>query len=245
MKPSHQKSRDSSSLMPKGLLQELRQLIQSARQTVAQTVNTGLTLLYWRVGERIRTEILKKKRAQYGEEILQALAAKLVAEFGRGFSSRNLASMVRFAEVFPDFQIVQTLAAKLSWTHFVQIIPLDKPLQREFYAEMCRIEGWSTRTLREKIDGMLYERTAISRKPAKLIQQELASLRANDSLTPDLVFKDPYILDFLGLRDNYSEKDLEAALLQGDRTLSTGIRRRFCLCRTAEAHHNRQRGLLP
>jgi hypothetical protein len=204
MKPSHQKTQDSFTIMPKGLLQELRQLIQSARQTVAQTVNTGLTLLYWRVGERIRTEILKKKRAQYGEEILQAVAAKLVAEFGRGFSPRNLASMVRFAEVFPDFQIVQALAAQLSWTHFVQIIPLDKPLEREFYAEMCRIEGWSTRTLREKIDGMLYERTAISKKPAKLIQKELAALRADDKLTPDLVFKDPYILDFLGLRDNYS-----------------------------------------
>jgi len=102
--------------MPKGLLPELRQLIQSARQMVAQAVNTGLTLLYWRVGERIRKEILKEKRAQYGEEILQALAAKLVAEFGRGFSPRNLASMVRFAEVFPDFQIVQALAAQLSWT---------------------------------------------------------------------------------------------------------------------------------
>ncbi len=110
---------------------------------MARAVNTGLTLLYWRVGERIRKDILKEKRAQYGEEILQALSAKLVGEFGRGFSTRNLASMVRFAEVFPDLQIVQALAGQLSWTHFVLILPLEKPLQREFYAEMCRIEGWT------------------------------------------------------------------------------------------------------
>lgn len=197
MKQKRGKATKSSALVPTGLLPELRELIQSARQTVALAVNTGLTLLYWRVGERIRKEILKEKRAQYGEEILQALSAKLVGEFGRGFSPRNLASMVRFAEVFPDFQIVQTLAAQLSWTHFVQIIPLEKPFQRDFYTEMCRIESWSTRTLREKIDGMLYERTAISKKPAKLIKNELAALRAEDRLTPDLVFKDPYITSWI------------------------------------------------
>lgn len=178
MKPKRRKASKASALVPTDLLPELRELIESARQTVARAVNTGLTLLYWRVGERIRKEILKEKRAQYGEEILQAVSAKLVGEFGRGFSARNLASMVRFAEVFPDLQIVQALSAQLSWTHFVQILPLEKPLQREFYAEMCRIEGWSTRTLQQKIDGMLYERTAISKKPAKLIRNEIDALNA-------------------------------------------------------------------
>ena len=79
---------------------------------------------------------------------------------------------------------------------------------------MCRVERWSVRTLRQKIDGMLYERTALSKKPAKLINKELTALRKDDRLTPDLVFKDPYVLDFLGLRDSYSEKDLEAAILR-------------------------------
>src|SRR5262245_29299201 len=94
------------------------------------------------------------------------------------------------------------------------LIPLDDPLKREFYAEVCRVEGWSTRTLRAKIDGMLFERTALSGKPEKLIRTELRALREDDRLTPDLVFQDPYLLDFLGLRDTFGEKDLESAILR-------------------------------
>jgi len=122
--------------------------------------------------------------------------------------------MVRFAEAFPDTQIVATLSRQLSWSHFKEILPLKKPLQRDFYAEMCRLERWSVRTLRKKIDGMLYERTAISKKPEELAKKELAALREKDRLTPDLVFRDPYFLDFLGLKDTYSEKDLETAILR-------------------------------
>ena len=196
------------------LLGDLRDLIQEARQNVARSVNAALVLLYWKVGERIRKDILKEKRAEYGERILQTLSAKLEVEFGSGFGQRNLANMVRFAEVFPDPEILHALRAKLTWSHFRQIIYLRDDLQRDFYAEMCRIEGWSTRTLENKIGGMLYERTALSRKPAELAKQELATLREEDKLTPDLVFRDPYFLDFLGLKDTYSEKDLETAILR-------------------------------
>ena len=122
--------------------------------------------------------------------------------------------MVLFAEHFPDEKIFQTLSGKLSWSHFIELLPLNKPHQRDFYAEMCRLERWSVRTLRLQIDGMLYERIALSKKPAKLIEKELTALRTDGKLTPDLVFKDPYVLDFLGLRDTYSEKDLETAILR-------------------------------
>jgi predicted nuclease of restriction endonuclease-like (RecB) superfamily len=122
--------------------------------------------------------------------------------------------MVRFSEVFPDRRIVNALSTQLGWTHFRQIIAIDDPLKRDFYAEMCRMERWSTRTLANKIGGMLFERTALSKKPDKLIRQELSLLRIEDKLTPDLVFRDPYILDFLGLKDTYAEKDLEAAILR-------------------------------
>lgn len=199
---------------PAHLLSDLRSMIHTAREYVAQAVNSALVLLYWKVGKRILQDILKEKRAGYGEEILPTLSAKLVAEFGDGFSSRNLARMVRFAEVFPDVNIVSTLSAKLSWSHFVEIIPLKDDLQRDFYAEMCRVERWSVRTLHEKIGGMLYERTALSKKPGELAKKELEGLREEDKLTPDLVFRDPYILDFLGLKDTYSEKDLEKAILR-------------------------------
>ena len=122
--------------------------------------------------------------------------------------------MVRFAEAFPDTQIVATLSRQLSWSHFKEILSLKKPLQRDFYAEMCRLERWSVRTLRKKIDGMLFERTAISKKPEELIEKDLAALREEDKLTPDLVFRDPYFLDFLGLKDTFSEKDIETAILR-------------------------------
>jgi predicted nuclease of restriction endonuclease-like (RecB) superfamily len=145
---------------------------------------------------------------------LQTLSAQLVQDYGRGWSQRNLAYMVRFAEAFPDAKILQALSAKLSWSHFKAIVAIDDPLKRDFYAEMCRVEGWSTRTLQKKIDSMLFERTALSRKPEELARQELDSLRSEDRQSPDLVFRDPYILDFLGLEDRYLEKDLEDAILR-------------------------------
>jgi predicted nuclease of restriction endonuclease-like (RecB) superfamily len=138
----------------------------------------------------------------------------LSAEYGAGFAEKNLRRMMRFYEVFPDQQIVASLMRQLSWTHFLELFPLKDPLQREFYAEMCRVQGWSVRALRGKISGMLYERTVLSRKPAKLARMELAALRDEDRLSTDLVLRDPYILDFLGLKDAYHERDLEAAILR-------------------------------
>lgn len=154
------------------------------------------------------------ERAEYGKEILSTVSKELVAEFGRGFSWPNLSRMMALAEAFPEQQIVVTLSRELGWSHFVELLPLKKPLQRDFYAEMCRLERWSVRMLRQKIDGMLYERTALSKKPEKLAAMELQQLRAEDTLMPDLVFRDPYFLDFLGLTGAYSEKDLEKAILR-------------------------------
>ena len=189
-------------------------MILSARQSIATTANAALTMLHWQIGNRIRKDILREKRAEYGEQILSTLSKELEAEFGRGFGRRNLFNMVRFAEVFPDIKIVQSLIAQLGWTHFLHIIRLDDPLKRDFYAEICRIDRWSTRMLEKKIGGMLFERTALSRKPEKLAAMELKKLREEDKLTPDLVFRDPYLLGFLGLKDSYVEKDLEAAILR-------------------------------
>lgn len=196
------------------LLVDLRGLILAARAQVARAVDSGLVTLYWHIGRRVHQDILKEKRAEYGAEIVSAMGTKLSMEFGRGFTAKNLHRMVQFAEVFSDERIVAALRRQLGWTHFKMIIPMDDELKRDFYAEMCRIEKWSTRTLEKKIGGMLYERTALSKKPDKLIRAELAALREEDKLTPDLVFRDPYVLDFLGLRDSYAERDLEAAILR-------------------------------
>ncbi len=204
----------SAAPVPRLLLADVRNLILQARASFARTVNAGLVALYWEVGRRIRRDILRERRAEYGEQILQTLSAKLTAEFGRGYSARNLGSMVRFAGVFPRANILQTLSAKLGWSHFQRLIYVEDPLKREFYAEMCRLENWSVRGLNRKIDGMLFERTALSRKPAKLARRELAALRAEDRLSPDLVFRDPYVLDFLGLKETYAEHDVETAILR-------------------------------
>jgi predicted nuclease of restriction endonuclease-like (RecB) superfamily len=198
----------------RSLLSDISRMIEEARSAVAVTVNAGLTILYWQIGKRIDQEILKGDRAEYGEEIVATLSRQLVEAYGRGFAEKNLRRMVQFANSFPDAEIVAALSRQLSWSHFKELFPLKKPLQCDFYAEMCRVERWSVRTLRKKIDGMLYERTALSKKPEKLVRQELDALREEDKLTPDLVFKDPYFLDFLGLRGAYAEKDLEAAILR-------------------------------
>jgi hypothetical protein len=217
-------------------LGDLRQLIAEARQDVARQVNSALVLLYWRVGQRIRQDILKEKRAEYGGRIVSALRRQLGREFGRGFDEKSLRHMIRFAEVFPDQRIVSALRRQLGWTHFKRIIYLDDPLKRDFYAEMSRIEHWSTRTLEKKIGGMLFERTALSKKPKELIRHELDALRAEDKLTPDLVFRDPYFLDFLGLKDRYIEKGHRGRDHAGDGELYPGTGCRLHLRGASETH---------
>ena len=196
------------------LLSEIRGLIEDARRHTAAAVNIGLTALYWRIGNRIQREVLGNERATYGEQIVATLSRQLVADFGRGFEPKNLHRMRQFAEAFPDEEIVASLWRQLSWSHFRELLPLARPHQREFYAEMCRIEGWSVRTLHERVESMLYERTALSKQPDALIKQELADLRTRGDVTPALLLKDPYILDFLGLTDRFLECDLEDAILR-------------------------------
>lgn len=195
------------------LFDDVKDLISRARQATAAAVNAALVFLYWQIGNRIHTEFLGSRRAKYGEEILPTLSAELVPEYGRGFSERNLWRMLKFAQLFPDPKILPTLSAELGWSHFIELLSVKDKLKREFYTEMCRIERWSVRTLQAKISGMLFERTALSKKPTKLISRELKALKKSGKLSPDLVFRDPYFLDFLGLKDTYSEKDLEGAIL--------------------------------
>jgi len=196
------------------LISELRGLIDQARRHVAQTANSTLTMLYWHVGRRIHQQVLTDGRADYGVQILATLSQELVRDYGKGFNLSALTRMVKFGEVFPDEQIIATLSRELSWSHFVEILPLKQPLEREYYAEMCRIERWSVRTLRERIGSQLYLRTAIAKKPEAVVQAEISHLRAGGQMTPDMVFRDPYMLDFLGLPEGYSERDLEAAILR-------------------------------
>ena len=208
------KTKRSPVELPAKLIKDVRSLIEAVRENVARTVNSAQVMLYWDIGHRIREEILRRKRAEYGSEIVVTLSRQLVYEYGQGFSEKNLRRMIQFAEVFKVWGIVQTLSTQLGWSHFIVLITLKDELQRKFYTEMCRIERWSVRELRKKVNSMLYERTALSKKPEKLIEKELTKLQKDDTLTPELVFRDPYFLDFLGLADTYSEKDLESAIIK-------------------------------
>lgn len=192
---------------------EIKNLIETSKNNVAVSVNAEITMLYWTIGKRINDEVIQNNRAEYGKQIVGTLARQLETEFGKGWSEKQLRHCLRFAEVFPDMQIVSTLWRQFSWSHLKEIIYFEDSLKRMFYIEMCKIENWSVRTFRERIKSMLYERTAISKKPQETIKNELEKFKKEQQLTADLVFRDPYFLDFLNLKDTYSEKDLEGAIL--------------------------------
>jgi predicted nuclease of restriction endonuclease-like (RecB) superfamily len=206
---------EMSDLVPSAdaLLADIRQLIDSARQRAAVAVNTELTMLYWHIGRRIRTETLRGQRAEYGKQVVSTISAHLTREYGKGWAERQIWNCLQLAERFPDAEILNTACAELSWSHLRLLLPIDDTLKRDFYVEIARLERWSVRQLQERMKSMLFERTAISRMPEETVRHDLQALRDEGRLSPDLAFRDPYILDFLGLADTYSEHDLETAIL--------------------------------
>lgn len=195
------------------LLNDIVQLIQQGRRRVATEVNSTTVVLYWSIGKRINDEILADKRAEYGDQIINTISEQLSLKFGKGYSRSGLFRMVRFAKFYPDLQIVATVSRQLYWSHIILLCQMDDDLRRNFYMQMACIENWDVRTLREKTGTMLFERTAISKQPEEVIRYELEKLSKTQQLTPDLVFRDPCFLDFMGLATKYSESDLESAIL--------------------------------
>ncbi|MDO4310642.1 MAG: PDDEXK nuclease domain-containing protein [Prevotella sp.] len=206
------------------LLADIRQLIESAKTQVAVTVNSAMTMMYWNIGDRINREMLGGERAAYGKQVIAILSQRLTEQYGgHEFSEKNLNRMRLFASRFKDLSIWTPLVSKLSWSHFLQVIPIDNELQRTFYFTMAADQRWSKRTLKAKIDGMLYERTAIAKQPEAVISHDLDELRNERKMSADLVFQDPYVLDFLGLHGNYSERDLESAIVADLQTFITEL----------------------
>lgn len=205
------------------LLTDIRQLIESAKTQVAVTVNSTMTMMYWHIGDRINRELLGGERAAYGGQVIASLSNQLTELYGKGFDAKNIHRMMKFAALYPDKQIVAPLVRQLSWSHILLIIPIDDELQRTFYLTMAADQRWSKRTLKAKIDGMLYERTAIAKQPEAVISHDLDELRNERKMSADLVFQDPYVLDFLGLHGNYSERDLESAIVADLQTFITEL----------------------
>jgi len=195
------------------LYQDVCFLIENTRQRLATTANAEACIMHWQIGKRIKEDVLYNKRAEYGKQVVKNLAKKLTEKYGKGWSDRKLLHCIRAAYTFSEDQIVYAVRTQLTWTHLRSIMFIDDELKRSFYIEMCRLEHWDTRTLNEKIDAQLYELTALSKKPEEVIKQELAKVKATNTLTPDIVFRSDYFLDTLGLTNVYSEKDLEDAIL--------------------------------
>lgn len=188
-------------------------IIENTRQRIATSVNSEICYMNWHIGKRIKEDVLFNQRSEYGKQIVKNLAEKLTERYGKGWGYEKLKHCVRSAYLFSEEEIGYAVRTQLSWTHLRSLMSIDDDLKRSFYMEMTRLEHWDTRTLDEKIDQMLYERTALSKKPEKLIKQELQQIKQTNTLSPDVVFRSSYFLDVLGLTDTYSEKDLEDAIL--------------------------------
>jgi predicted nuclease of restriction endonuclease-like (RecB) superfamily len=186
------------------LLRDLKSLIEQGRGQAVAAVNSAIAMTYWHVGKRINQEVLHGERAEYGKQVVSSLAEELVAQYGKSFEAKNLRRMMQFAEVFPDFEIVVPLARQLSWSHFLALFPLKSPEARLFYARTASESRWSKRELRSQIERKTFERSEIA--DTKLALAEANHLSGN--------FKDPYFLDFLGLKEGYLENELESALLK-------------------------------
>ena len=187
----------------RGLFQDLAQIIEQGQQQAVSQVNSALTLTYWQIGKKINEYILHNSRAAYGKEIVATLSRQLELSFGRSYTARNVRRMMQFAVEFPDLNIVTPLVTQLSWSHFLQLFPLKSQQQKLFYASKAIEERWSKRELIRQIERKAYERNEIV-KP----QTIEASVSIQNS------FKDPYFLDFLGLKDGYLENDLESAIIK-------------------------------
>lgn len=188
-------------------------IINDTRNKLAVYINTSVCLTRWKVGIRIKEDILSDSRAEYGKKIIKQLSALLTKEYGTGWGFQTLQHCVRAAYTFSEDEIMYATRMQLTWTHLRSLMCVKDSLARQFYMEMCAVEHWDTRTFDHQIDTQLYERTAISRRPEELIRKELASVRETHTLVPDMIFRSTYFLDMLGLPDKFSETDLESKVL--------------------------------
>jgi predicted nuclease of restriction endonuclease-like (RecB) superfamily len=213
----------------KKLIADIVTLIDTAQDHVAREYNSAQVTLCWMIGKRIDHEILQGDRAVYGQKIMSCVAQELSAKYGKGYGKVNLSRMLKFSKLFPDPQIVSTLSKQLSWSHMVLICAIDDDLQRDFYIEMCRINKWSVRAFKKQIDSMMFERTAISKKPELVVKQNIALLKEQDILTPEMIFKDPYFINFTHGKNANSEEALENLIISNITDFLQELGNNFCL----------------
>ena len=171
---------------------DISTMIYTAKNEVMMRANTSVISLYWNIGKKLSDEVLQGKKAEYGKNIIGDLSERLTAEYGKGFEKSSVFKMVKFYQEFPEYEKVATLSQQLTWSHFVELLPIEDELKRDFYATMCKNENWSVRTLRERKKTMLYERTAVSKLLEETIANEIAELRDDKKMSLDMFYRDPY-----------------------------------------------------
>lgn len=192
---------------------QITSIIEVRKVNAKTALNNEQLMMCWEIGRCLVDVVLHNERSEYGKRVVSEISRRLSERYGHGYDKTAVFRMIRFYKEFPDLEKVATLSQQLTWSHFVELLTIEDEQKRDFYAVMCRNENWTVRTLRERKKSMLYERTAISKKPEKTIANEIAELRDNKKMSLDMFYRDPYMLDFLGLKDTYSEKDLENAIL--------------------------------
>lgn len=206
------------------LLKNVVELLEEARRTAARSVNSIMTATYWEVGRRIvELEQNGEKKAEYGKAIIKNLSIDLTAKFGRGFSAANIFQMKKFYISWSSEQILQKASVKLQpseitrlfplpWSHYVRLLWVRNPEARAFYEAEALRGGWSEPQLDRQISSMFYERTALSKNKATMMKKGEKPFD-NEVLTPEEEIKNPLVLEFLGLKDEYSESDMEEAII--------------------------------
>ena len=196
------------------ILTYISDLIESAKQKVATEYNTTHIMLCWLIGKKIDEEILNnQQRANYGEKIIHNLSKELSQKYGKGYSKTNIFRMLKFARLYKNKKIVATVLGKLSWSHLIIICGIESETKRNFLIEMTRTYKWSVRELHKQNNSMLYERTALSKQPEAVIVKQLEKLKTTNQITPEMTFKEPYFLEFIG--SNFAtEQQLEDLILQ-------------------------------
>ncbi|MDF1542865.1 MAG: PDDEXK nuclease domain-containing protein [Anaerosomatales bacterium] len=203
----------STDVVNDALFGEVSDLIDRARARAASAVNTELVMLYWSIGKRVREEVLGGERAEYGSQVVKRLAQRLTECYGRGWSRQNIERMMRFAEWIPEIEKCSPVAGKLTWTNIAELLTISEQPKRDFYLAMCAHEGWTKRTLRDRVSSKLYERTVAARGSAEGVEADIAALAVKGATEPAIIFRDPYVLDFLDLPPQHSESQLEQAIL--------------------------------
>jgi len=196
------------------ILFDLRKIVDNSKNTISKVVSSSMTLLYWSIGERIKKDLIKLDRAEYGKSIIKDLSITLSAEYGKGFTYTSLTRMIKFYEQVNNQEIVATLSQQLTWSHIIELLPIDENNKRLYYAYMAINEGWSVRDLRSNINRMSYERSSLAKKPEEITTSLIQNIQTNELLALDVILKDPYCLDFLNLPEQHYEADLENAILQ-------------------------------